>query len=303
MRSWLVVGVSVIINERSGAAGRPDAGPEIQRLFEQHGTRVRLERVRDPGDLAARARQAAGRGDVIVAAGGDGTVSAIAAVAVATGAAIGVLPMGTLNHFAKDVGLPQELEPAVETIVTSRVRALDVGEVNGRIFVNNSSVGLYPRMVWERDAEQRRGRRKWSAFGIALLKTWRNYRLIDARLDVNESPTSVRTPFIFVGNNKYTAEGFRLGGRSRLDEGRLSVFVAPECGRVEILSLPIRAIAGRLRADAAPFVEFLAETVTVVVTHRRTSVALDGELVNLPSPLVYRIRPHALSVLVGEAPA
>ena len=297
------MGVSVIINERSGAAARPDAGPEIQRLFEQHGTLVRLERLRDPGDLAARARQAASRGDVIVAAGGDGTVSAIAAVAVATGAAIGVLPMGTLNHFAKDVGLPQELEPAVETIVTSRVRALDVGEVNGRIFVNNSSVGLYPRMVWERDAEQRRGRRKWSAFGIALLKTWRNYRLIDARLDVNESPTSVRTPFIFVGNNKYTAEGFRLGGRSRLDEGRLSVFVAPECGRVEILSLPFRAIAGRLRTDAAPFVEFLAETVTVGVTHRRTSVALDGELVNLPSPLVYRIRPHALSVLVGEAPA
>jgi YegS/Rv2252/BmrU family lipid kinase len=292
------VGVSVIINERSGIAAKPDAGPEIQSLFEKQGTRVRLERVREPGDLAARARQAASRGDVLVAAGGDGTVGAVAGVAVATGASIGVLPMGTMNHFAKDVGLPLNLEEAAKAVVAGHVRQFDVGEVNGRIFVNNSSVGLYPRMVWERDAEQRRGRRKWTAFGIAVLHTWRNYRLIAARLNVDGSTTAVRTPFIFVGNNKYTAEGFRLGGRSRLDEGRLSIFVAPECGRYEILALPVRALTGRLQTDAAPFLEFQADTVTVEVMHRRTSVALDGELEIMAPPLVYRIRPRALSVIV-----
>ena len=127
--------------------------------------RVRLERVRDPGDLAARARQAASRHDLLVAAGGDGTVSVVAGVAVSTGSSLGVLPMGTLNHFAKDVGLPLDLEKAVEAIVAGRVHQVDVGEVNGRIFVNNSSVGLYPRMVWEREAEQRRGHRKWAASG------------------------------------------------------------------------------------------------------------------------------------------
>ena len=296
-------GVSVIINERAGAAAKPDAGMEIQSLFEKHGARVRLERVRDPGDLAARARTAASRGDVLVAAGGDGTVSAVAGAAVATGASMGVLPMGTLNHFAKDVGLPLELEGAVRAIVAGRVRQFDTGEVNGRIFVNNSSVGLYPRMVWEREAEQRRGRRKWSAFGFAMLNTWRNYRLIAARLEVDGSTTPVRTPFIFVGNNKYTAEGFRLGGRSRLDEGRLSIFVAPECGRFEILSLPVRALTGRLHVEAAPFVGFQADTVTVDVMHRRTSVALDGEVVMIAPPLVYRIRPGALQVMVPETPA
>ena len=296
-------GVSVIINERSGTAAKPEAGSEIQSLFEKHNMRVRLERVRDPGDLAARTRQAASRHDLLVAAGGDGTVSVVAGVAVSTGSSLGVLPMGTLNHFAKDVGLPLELEKAVEAIVAGRVHQVDVGEVNGRIFVNNSSVGLYPRMVWEREAEQRRGHRKWAAFGIAMLNTWRNYRLTAARLDVDGSATSVRTPFIFVGNNNYTAEGFRLGGRSRLDQGRLSIFVAPECGRFEILSLPVRALTGRLQADARPFLGFQADTVTVDVTYRRTSVALDGEVAMLASPLVYRIRPRALKVMVPEAPA
>ena len=136
-----------------------------------------------------------------------------------------------------------------------------------------------------------------------MLNTWRNYRLTAARLDVDGSATSVRTPFIFVGNNNYTAEGFRLGGRSRLDQGRLSIFVAPECGRFEILSLPVRALTGRLHADARPFLGFQAYTVTVDVTYRRISVAIDGEVAMLALPLVYRIRPRALKVLVAEAPA
>jgi diacylglycerol kinase family enzyme len=295
-------GISVIINERSGTAAEPNAGREIQSLFEKHGTRVRLERVRDPGDLTARARQAASRHDVLVAAGGDGTVSAIAAVAVPTGAPLGVLPMGTLNHFAKDVGLPLDLDSAVKVITDRHARRLDVGDVNDRVFINNSSVGLYPRMVWEREAEQRRGRRKWTAFAIAMLKTWRDYRTIAARLDADGSTTVVRTPFIFVGNNQYTAEGFRLGGRSRLDGGRLSIFVAPECGRFEMLSLPVRAISGRLRSDSLPFVGFQAETVTVEVMQRRASVALDGEVVMMSPPLVYRVRPGALQTLVPGTP-
>jgi diacylglycerol kinase family enzyme len=293
-------GISVIINARAGAATKPDAGVEIQSVFEKHGTRVRLERVRDPGDLAARARQAASRQDVLVAAGGDGTVSAVASVAVATGATLGVLPMGTLNHFAKDVALPLDLEGAVSVILAGHVRTLDVGDVNERIFVNNSSVGLYPQMVWHREAEQRRGRRKWTAFGIALLNTWRDYRMITARLNIDDSTAVVRTPFIFVGNNVYTAEGFRLGGRSRLDEGTLSIFAAPECGRFEILGLPVRALAGRLRADRAPFVGFQAETVQVDVTHRRVSVAVDGEVVTMTPPLVYRVRRRSLKGLVPE---
>jgi YegS/Rv2252/BmrU family lipid kinase len=290
-------GISVIINDRSGLSARPDSGSEIQSLFEQHGRTVRLERVREPGDLPSRARQAAAREHVLVAAGGDGTVNAVAQIAVESGATFGVLPMGTLNHFAKDLGVPPDLDGAVKTIVSGHTVKVDVGELNGRIFVNNSSVGLYPRMVWERDAEQRRGRGKWTAFGIAMLRTWRSYRTLTAHLVVDGKSTVVRTPFVFVGNNQYTAEGFQLGGRSRLDAGHLSIFLAPECGRFEILSLPVRALTGRLTASA-PFAGFQADRITVDIGRRRVSVSFDGELTTLSSPLTYRVRARALDVLV-----
>jgi len=289
--------ITVIINERSGLSAGPDVGGEIQSLFERSGRKVRLERVREPADLAARARQAAARENVLVAAGGDGTVNAVAQSAVESGATLGVLPMGTLNHFAKDLGLTQDLEGAVTTVVAGHAVKVDVGEVNGRIFVNNSSVGLYPRMVWERDAEQRRGRGKWTAFGIAMMRTWRSYRTLTTHLEVGGRSTVVRTPFVFVGNNQYTAEGFQLGGRSRLDGGHLSIFLAPECGRFEILSLPVRAFTGRLSVDA-PFTGFQADRITVDVASRRVSVALDGELTILSTPLTYRVRPRTLNVLV-----
>lgn len=294
-------GISVIINERSGKAATPDAGRELQALFAKAGARVRIERVTHPLDIAARARQAAARGDVLVAAGGDGTVGTVAGVAVETGATLGVLPMGTLNHFARDLGLPQELDQAVAAIVAGEHREIDVGDVNGRIFINNSSVGIYPRMVWEREAQQRRGRREWTAIGIAVLRTWRRYRMVVARIAVDGAEAIVRTPFVFVGNNQYKAEGFELGGRTTLDNGHLSVFLAPECGRFEILALPFRALAKRLNAGA-PFAAFTADTLSVDVPRHRVSVALDGEVAMMRSPLVYRVRPRALRI-IAPAPA
>jgi diacylglycerol kinase family enzyme len=296
-------GISVIMNGRSGKASRPEVGDQLQALFARSGAKVRIERVPHPLDIGARARQAAARGDVLIAAGGDGTVNTVAAVAVETRATLGVLPMGTLNHFAKDIGVPQELEQAVAAIIAGEPRDVDVGDVNGRVFINNSSVGIYPRMVWERDAEQRRGRRKWTAFAIAMMRTWRRYRMVVARLAVDGRETVVRTPFVFVGNNEYKAEGFELGGRTTLDHGTLSIFLAPECGRFELLALPVRALAKRL-STGAPFAAFSADTLTVDVPQPRVKIALDGEVAMMRSPLVYRVRPRALRIIAPPpAPA
>ena len=293
--------VSVIINEQSGVAPGQDTSVQIQHLFTAEGAQVRLERVRHGGDVAARARQAAGRGDTLVAAGGDGTVGTVAAVAVETQALFGVIPTGTLNHFARDLGIPTDLAQAVHTIVAGRVQQVDVGEVNGRIFVNNSSIGIYPRMVWERESEQRRGRKKRTAFGIAMLRTWRSYRTLVGRLVIDGTPHVVRTPFIFIGNNEYLAEGFNLGSRKTLDAGRLSVFVAPECGRFEILALPFRALASRLDPDAN-LAGFTAEDVVVEIARPRVSVALDGEVAILRPPLHYCVRRGALRTMVPIGP-
>jgi diacylglycerol kinase family enzyme len=290
-------GVSVIINEQSGVSPGRDVGVRVQNLFAAEGIHVRLERVRHGGDLAARARQATRRGDILIAAGGDGTVGTVAAVAVETRTLFGVLPTGTLNHFARDLGIPTNLERAVEAIVAGRAKAVDVGEVNGRVFVNNSSVGIYPRMVWERETEQRHGRKKWTASAIAMLRTWRRYRTLAGRLLVDETSERVRTPFIFVGNNEYLAEGARLGGRATLDGGRLSVFVAPDFGRFETLALPIRALARRLNPDAH-LSRFIAERVVIELARPRVSVAVDGEVAIMHPPLRYRIHPGALLTIV-----
>jgi diacylglycerol kinase family enzyme len=295
--------IAVLINEYSGLNPRPDAGEKIQALFAAAGAAVRLERVRHGGDLAARARQAAGRSEVLVAAGGDGTVGSVAGVAVETNATFGVLPLGTLNHFARDAGIPLDLPEAVQTIVHGHVRDVDVGDLNGRIFVNNSSLGIYPRMVWERNVEQHHGRGKWTAFVIAMARTWRRYRMLVARMSIDQRVHVVRTPFIFVGNNEYLAEGFELGARGALDAGRLSIFVAPECGRFEILTLPLRAKANRLTADAR-FQRFLAEEATIELSRHHVSAAFDGEVAIVRTPLHFRIRRAALHVLVpGPSPS
>ena len=288
--------ISVIINEQSGASGQ-DRGSQIQSLFADEGLEVRLERVRHGGDIAARARQAAGRGGVLVAAGGDGTVSAVAGAAADSGLALGVIPMGTLNHFARDLQIPADLKQAVHVIAAGHVRAVDAGEVNGRVFVNNSSLGIYPRMVWERDREQRRGRNKWIAFALAMMRTWRDYSTVAARLILDGTPKVVRTPFIFVGNNEYQAQGLKLGSRMALDRGRLSVFVAPECLQLEFLVLPLRAMANLLPA-APHFEEFVVEEVSIELSKPRARVALDGEVALLPPPLHYRVRVGALHTIV-----
>jgi diacylglycerol kinase family enzyme len=291
-----VPGVTVIVNARARNAGG-NRFVELEGAFARVGLPVRLDRVTDGAAIATRAREAAARGEQVVAAGGDGTVGTVAAVAVEAGATFGVIPLGTLNHFARDAGIPTDLDAAVAAIAAGHVRTLDVGEVNGRVFVNNSSLGLYPRLVWEREAEQRRGRGKWTAFAIALFRTWRRYRTVTVRLTVDGREHVRRTPFVFIGNNAYRLEGLQMAARTALDHGQLSLYVAPHCGRFEILALPFRALAGRLAADVT-FESFSATALSIETARRHVSVALDGEVAIMRPPLHYRIRAAALRTIV-----
>ena len=165
----------------------------------------------------------------------DGTVSAVASALAGSNAILGILPMGTLNHFAKDMHIPLDLEAAVATITRGKTAHCDVGEVNGRIFVNNSSLGLYPSMVFERDLQQRRtGRSKWTAVFWASLTVLRRFRSVRVRMKINGQTCVRKTPFVFVGNNEYEIEGLNVGTRSCLNSGHLSLYVAATC-----LTLPV----------------------------------------------------------------
>ena len=288
--------VSVILNRSSGsAAAKIEA---LQSLVANAGLKADVLQV-SGAEIATAALRAARAGHVLVAAGGDGTASTVAGVAVRHGATFGVIPLGTLNHFARDAGIPLELDKAVATIAAGGTRALDVGIMNDATFINNVSLGLYPQLVWERQREQSRGRRKSVAFLIALVRTWRRYPTVGVHMTVDSVELLRRTPFVFIGNGEYHAEGMDLGTRASLNSGTLSVYLAPGVGRLEFLQLPIRALRGRLR-DAVKFESFPACDIRIETRGRLIDVALDGELRSEKTPLRCTIRRGALTTLVPE---
>jgi diacylglycerol kinase family enzyme len=249
----------------------------------------------DIASLAARAVSAGRR--PVVAGGGDGTVNAVAGKLAGTDIVLGVLPMGTLNHFAKDVGIPSNLEAAVRNIFTGGVAVVDVGEVNGRIFVNNSGIGFYPHFVRQREEQERRGHVKRVAFMLALRAVVRRYfRLrINVRMDEAEALEHV-TPFLFVGNNRYQTSGRKIGRRPRLDSGRLWVCTAPRGHRENVLRVALRTLVGD--ATDQELNAFETEEVWIRPETLRVNVSTDGEVSLMDAPLHYRIHPHALRVVV-----
>ena len=236
---------------------------------------------------------------IVVAGGGDGTINAVASVIADSGVPFGVLPLGTLNHFAKDIGIPLALDEAIATIATGVRRTVDVGEVNDRIFLNNSSLGLYPDIVRDREKQQSRlGRSKWLAALWATIGALRRYPFLSVRLTMDDgSDHARRTPFVFIGNNAYTMQGFSVGARESLSDGKLSLYVAQRPGRLSLLRLGWSALCGRL-AQERDFDVLSTKNLEIETRHKRIRVATDGEVTVMQTPLRYRIRPGALCVIV-----
>jgi diacylglycerol kinase family enzyme len=218
---------------------------------------------------------------------------------IGTNKVLGVLPFGTLNHFAKDLQIPLELEGAVQTIIAGHTIEVDVGEVNERIFLNNSSLGLYPSIVREREKKQRLGHGKWPAFIWAALAVMRRYPFLEIRLSVEGEQLILKTPFVFIGNNEYEMESLNVGGRTRLDAGKLSLYLTHRTGRLGLIILAVRGLLGRLR-QKRDFVVLLTEEIWLATKHRRVRVAFDGEVTVMEPPLHYRIHARTLRVLVPE---
>ena len=293
----------VVVNARSGHGGHEVIAATIGELFTAHGVDARVVVVsgRDVADTARRAiRDGA---SLVVAGGGDGTIGTVASAVAGTSATLGVLPLGTLNHFAKDLRIPIDPEGAARTIAERHSIAIDMGEVNGRSFINNASIGLYPRLVWEREKERRGGHRKWIAVAVATGRLWRDYRRVRVVVRTDDRHRIVRTPFVFIGNNEYQLDGTQLGGRQRLDGGCLHVCTAPGMTRVELVRVLLAAFTGRLHGDDH-FESLFAPDVSIEARRRRIGVTLDGELWIAETPLSFRIRRGALRVLVpAPAPA
>ena len=294
--------VAVLINATAGQGCPADWPADIERKFGERGIEARVTLAESAEQLLAAAKQAVqGGAAMVVAGGGDGTVSAVASCLAGSGATLGVLPMGTLNHFAKDLRIPLERDAAIDVIAGGHELAVDMGEVNGRLFINNSSLGIYPDIVLDRERQrQRLGRGKWAALLAASVHAARRYPVLSLQLEVDGQPIERRSAFVFIGNNEYRMEGFEIGERSSLSGGRLSLYVTQRTGRFGLLRLALRALVGRLR-QASDF-DMLAANVLVVRTrHRHMRVATDGEVTTMQTPLHYRIRPGLLQVAVPAA--
>ena len=207
------------------------------------------------------------------------------------------LPLGTLNHFARDLGLPLGLKQAVTAIAGGRSVAVDVGRLNDRTFLNNASIGVYPNIVELRDELQRLGHGRLGALVSATGKVLRTYRGVSAALTSESGRWAGRTPFVFVGNNEYTVDGPKLGGRHSLTSGRIAVYVTPRLRSRQLPRLFARALAGRALRSGS-FEVFVTPRLDIELpAAARVRVALDGEIVTLTTPLHFRSDPLALNVL------
>lgn len=290
----------IVVMNRS-AGGPEDPQPRIVELFRALGEEPRVLQPRGERDICAIAREAAESNEqIVVAAGGDGTISAVAGVLVGTDKILGVLPVGTLNHFAKDLGIPLDLESAIRTIKEGNAVPVDVGEVNGRIFINNSSLGIYPQIVSGREAQQQRlSRGKWLAFFWATVQALRRFPFLDLRIAFEGQEIVRRTAFLFVGNNEYRIAGFNLGSRACLNEGKLGLYLSRGTGRFGLFRLGFHALFGRVD-QAKDFDVFCVTEARIETRKRRLLVACDGEIERMETPLHYQIRPGALQVLVAR---
>ena len=291
--------VSVLLNARSGTGHTEQKAQDLRRAFREAGCDAIVASVGPDGDMRGIARKLLDKQpEVLVAAGGDGTVGALADMVRGTDTALGVLPAGTFNHFARDLGIPLELEKAIDVIAAGRRARVDVGEVNGRCFVNNASLGLYADLVRERTRQQRRLRRsKRTAMLWATLAMLDRPPLVDLRLEIDGKLQDCRAPFVFVGNNHYVLEGFNIGRRERVDCGTLTVYTTRSCTTAGLVTLALRALVGRLR-QAEDFMEAAASALRVESPRHRLPVATDGEVTLMETPLHFRVCRKSLQVMV-----
>ena len=295
--------VIVLLNVMAGSIERR-SGEElceiVRSAFAARGISAEVEAM--PGgkllDAANRALQRIARNeaDAIVAGGGDGTIHTVASVLAGTGVPLGILPFGTMNHFAKDLGIPLDLNGAVEVIAASHRMNVDVGEVNGIIFVNNSSIGVYPYMVLDRERLRRRaGLRKWTAMALAGLHMLRVFPVRRLRVRAEGWVEPCRTPCLFGGNNKYTFSLTAPRKRERLDGGELWFYIIKHQTRLSLLWFTFRSLIG-LADSEKDLRAFGVKHADISTRAKHLAVALDGEVAFLRPPLHYRIRPGELCV-------
>jgi diacylglycerol kinase family enzyme len=293
--------VHVIINARSGTPGKETASDRVAEYLASRGIAARVDLVRTAEELAAAtARAAESDANIVVAGGGDGTIAGVASAVVDTSKVLGVLPLGTFNYFAQRVGVPLDLDAALEVIAASPItKTMSVGEVNGRLFLNNSSIGLYPAVLKQRETTYRRiGRSQAAAYLSVAFVLIQPPGFLSLQLTADGTPLARRTPLLFVGVNPHQMATFGIPGYDCLERGQLAMYITRPLSAGQLGRLALRGFFRGLHG-ANELEVLCAREVSVTLRRKRVRVAMDGEVARLQSPLRYRLRANALPVLTA----
>lgn len=286
-----------LVNKGGGSVAN-DAAAHIEEALAAAGVDAEVLLVEGKDCAAATAEHVKNGAELVIACGGDGTMGAVAGELAGSKTAMGILPLGTLNHFARDLGIPFDLGEAAKVIASGRRRKVDIAEVNGRAFVNNASIGLYPLMVMDRDAQrQRLGRSKRLAMLVAALRTMARFHSRRLTLSTDGGKAQVDSPLLFVGNNDYHLALPAAGRREALDDGQLCVMVMRSKSLPGFLAATARSLLGIQRRDDMVRLEGVRQ-LNVNSPRSHLTLAMDGETLALAPPLAFRIQPKALNVIV-----
>ncbi|MES3020819.1 MAG: diacylglycerol kinase family protein [Pseudomonadota bacterium] len=299
----------IILNAGSGHEETESQRAIIIEALSRSGREFELAVLDEPSRLDAMAERMAAIavdvGGILVAAGGDGTINAVAQKAVAAGCPFGVLPQGTFNYFGRAHGIPEDLGEAVEALLTGSLHPVQVGMVNQRIFLVNASLGLYPTVLEERERDKGQYGRSRLVALLSMLKTaLGSTRYLRISLEVDGRETVIRTPTLFVGNNALQVERLGLPLTGEIEDGKLAAVAPRPVGRLGMLWLMLRGALGRLhQADELRAFSFRKLTVKQrgFARRGRIKVATDGEVNVLATPLHFSVLPRHL-LLVKPAP-
>ena len=292
--------ILIIMNPNSG---KKKAGEPAVRLVEEIASDPRFELREVKGSqIVPTVKKALQEGwRTFAAAGGDGTICAVASALSGSGCRMGVIPLGTFNYFARGHGLPEDVCEAVQVLRDGAPRPIDIGEVNGVAFLNNASLGAYSRILESREEIYKRwGRSRLAAYWSVLVALIRFRTRLSVRMVVDGEAHRLKTPMIFVATNPYQLELFNLEGSDLIREGKLVAMVAPDVGRLGLIAFAIRLAMGGTRAGR-DFRLMAGREIVVETRRRRAVIARDGERERMQAPFRFRLRQAAVELILPPA--
>ena len=297
-----------VINAGAGAQDVDGKRVVIEEALATRGRKGELLICRPdelPRVASEAAAAAAARGSAVIAVGGDGSLNTVAQAAHAAGCAVGVIPYGTFNYFARTHGLPAEPAAAARLLLDARPMPVQVAAINDRVFLVNASVGVYPELLRDREAYKARfGRSRWVAFVAGCATLLRAQRRLQLRIELGTTVRDVKTLTLFVGNNRLQLQQLGVEPDDTLagtpGDGSLAAVMLRPIGTLSMIGLMLRGALGTLgEAAGVEGFEFqhMVMRPTLAPGRRVLTVAFDGEVASMRAPLDIRVLDKPLYLL------